>query len=90
MGLSRQECWGGLLCPSPRDFPDQGIKPASPVAPELQTDSSQLNSQGSPSNRILASKSALQSLFAHQLVTDTKANSEEFMFIYLVPCNAKL
>ena len=39
MGFSRQEYWNGLLCPPPGDLPNSGIKPASPVAPELQADS---------------------------------------------------
>ena len=25
MGFSRQECWGGLLCPPPGDLPDPGF-----------------------------------------------------------------
>ena len=29
MGFSNQEYWSGLLCPSPGDLPDPGIKPAS-------------------------------------------------------------
>ena len=29
MGFSRQEYWSGFPCPSPRDLPDPGIKPAS-------------------------------------------------------------
>ena len=29
MGFSRQEYWSGLPFPSPRDLPDQGIKPRS-------------------------------------------------------------
>ena len=36
MGFSRQEYWGGLLFPSPRDLPDPGIEPGSPT---LQADS---------------------------------------------------
>ena len=39
MGLSRQEYWSRLPCPSPGDLPDPGIEPVSPVAPALQTDS---------------------------------------------------
>ena len=35
MGLSRQEYWSGLPCPSPRDFPNPGIKPASLVSAAL-------------------------------------------------------
>ena len=35
-GFSRQEHWSGLLCPSPGDLPDPGIKPRSPA---LQMDS---------------------------------------------------
>ena len=36
LGFSRQEDWSGLPWPSPRDLPDPGIKPRSPV---LQADS---------------------------------------------------
>ena len=32
MGLSRQECWGGLPCPPPGNLPDPGIKPMSSVS----------------------------------------------------------
>jgi len=32
MGFSRQEYWSGLPFASPGDFPDPGIKPASPAA----------------------------------------------------------
>ena len=35
MGFSRQECWSGLLFPSPGDFPYPGIEPGSPA---LQAD----------------------------------------------------
>ena len=31
MGFLRQEYWGGLAFPSPRDLPDPGIEPVSPV-----------------------------------------------------------
>ena len=31
MGFSRQECWSGLLFPSPGDFPDPGNEPGSPA-----------------------------------------------------------
>ena len=36
MGFSTQEYWSELPFPSPRDLPDRGIKPGSPV---LQADS---------------------------------------------------
>ena len=36
MGFSRQEYWSGLPSPSPGDFPNPGIEPASPA---LQADS---------------------------------------------------
>ena len=32
MGFSRQEYWSGLLCPPPRDLPNPGIEPKSPVS----------------------------------------------------------
>ena len=31
VGFSRQAYWGGLPCPSPGDFLDPGIEPASPA-----------------------------------------------------------
>ena len=34
-GILRQEYRSGLLCPSPGDLPDSGIKPASPVSPAI-------------------------------------------------------
>ena len=42
-GFSRQEYWSGLPCCPPGDLPDSGIKPASPVSPALQADSSPLS-----------------------------------------------
>ena len=35
MGLSRQEYWSGLPCPSPGNLPDPGIKPMSLLSPAL-------------------------------------------------------
>ena len=35
MGFSRQEYWGGLPHPPPRDGPNPGIKPASLLSPAL-------------------------------------------------------
>ena len=35
----RQECWSELPSPLPRDLPDPGIEPMSPVSPALQADS---------------------------------------------------
>ena len=35
MGFSRQESWSGLLCPSPGDLPNPGIKPVSLTSPAL-------------------------------------------------------
>ena len=48
MGVSRQEYWRGLQCPSPGDLPDLGIKPVSLVALALQVDSLPLSYWGSP------------------------------------------
>ena len=31
MEFSRQECWSGLLFPSPEDLPNPGIEPGSPA-----------------------------------------------------------
>ena len=35
MGFSRQEYWCRLLCPSPGDLPNPGIKPMSLKSPAL-------------------------------------------------------
>ena len=35
MGFSRQEYWGGLSCPLPRDLPSPGIEPMSLIPPAL-------------------------------------------------------
>ena len=37
MGFSRQEYWGQLPCPPPRDLPNQGIEPMSPMSPEFSS-----------------------------------------------------
>ena len=39
MGFSRQEYWSAWPLPPPRDLPDPGIEPISPVSPILQADS---------------------------------------------------
>ena len=31
MGFPRQECWSGLLSPSPRDLPESVTEPVSPT-----------------------------------------------------------
>ena len=35
MGLSWQEYWSGLLCPSPGNLPNPGIEPISLMSPAL-------------------------------------------------------
>ena len=35
MGFPRQEYWSGVPFPPPGNIPDTGIKPTSPVFPEL-------------------------------------------------------
>ena len=39
MGFFRQENWSGLSFPPPKDLPDPGTEPVSPVSPTLQLDS---------------------------------------------------
>ena len=48
MGVSRQESWIGLPCPSPGDLPNPGIKLASPVSPVLWADSLPTEPSGKP------------------------------------------
>ena len=45
MGFSRQECWSGLLFPSPGDLPNPGIEPGSPT---LQADALPSEPPGKP------------------------------------------
>ena len=47
MGFPRQECWSGLLFPSPGDLPHPGIEPRSPT---LQEDSLPAEPPGKPKN----------------------------------------
>ena len=57
MGFSRQEHWGGLPCPFPRDLPNPGTKPRSPA---LQADSLLPEPPGKPKNTEVGSLSLLQ------------------------------
>ena len=63
MGLSRQEYWSGLPCPSPGDLPNPGIGARSPA---LQADSLLSESPGKPRRnyeghlRVLAFKDSIQ------------------------------
>ena len=55
-GLSRQEYWSGLPCPSPGDHPNEGIKPASLLTPLLAGSSLPLAPPGKPSTMCLMFK----------------------------------
>ena len=48
MGFSRKEYCSGLPFPPPRDLPNPGIEPSTPVSPVLQADSLPLGYQGRP------------------------------------------
>ena len=48
-GITRQEYWSGLPCPSPGELPDPGVKPASPA---LQVDSLCMRHWGSPRHEL--------------------------------------
>ena len=43
-----QEYWSRLPCPSPRDLPNPGTEPLSPVSPELQVNSLPTKQPGKP------------------------------------------
>ena len=36
LGFSRQDYWGGLLCPPPEDLPNSGMEPAAVVSLALE------------------------------------------------------
>ena len=48
MGFSRQECWGGLPVPPPRDLPNPETEPTSPVSPALAGGSFTTEPSGKP------------------------------------------
>ena len=53
-GFPRQEYWSGFSFPPPRDLPNPGIKPESPVSPALQV-GALVQSQGKPHKYIYCS-----------------------------------
>ena len=73
MGFSRQEYWSGVTFPSPGDFPDWGIEPASPA---LQTGSlpTKLGSpQGRFAVRLIKHKFQTYFPYLHMLLRKTLA-----------------
>ena len=56
MGFSRQEYWSGLPYPSPRNLPNPGIEPKSPM---LQADSSLSEPSGKPVTSLIPIKARL-------------------------------
>ena len=48
MGLSRQEYWSGLPCPSQGDLPNPGIESMCPASPALQADPIPTEPPGKP------------------------------------------
>ena len=82
MGFSRQEYWGGLPFPSPRDLPDPGIEPGSPawqsdtLPSELQ---SFLSQNSSPAPQFKGINSLALSLFfgslSHPYMTTRKTTA---------------
>ena len=77
MGSSRQEYWSGLPFPSPRDLPNPGVKPTSPVALHWQADALPLSHVGSP----------FVSLVYHYKHTWYKYLSERYGDLGLLNCN---
>ena len=63
MEFSRPEHWSGEPFPSPRDLPNPGIKPGSPI---LQVDSLPAEPQGKPKNTGAGSLWLLQVIFPTQ------------------------
>ena len=63
MEFSRPEYWSGQPFPSPRDHPNPGIEPRSPV---LQMDSLSTEPQGKPQNTGVGSLCLLQRIFPTQ------------------------
>ena len=62
MGFYRQEYWSGLPFPPPRDLPDAGIDPASPMSPALAGGFFTTEPPGKPSSDCSVQFSSVQSL----------------------------
>ena len=62
MGFYRQEYWSGLPFPPPRDLPDAGIEPASPMSPALAGGFFTTEPPGKPSSDCSVQFSSVQSL----------------------------
>ena len=65
IGVPRQEYWSGLPFPSPGDLPNPGIKPISPVSPDL-------------AGRFLPLRSAIRECLKLQSVSSLKRDSRGF------------
>ena len=65
-GVSRQEYWSGLPWPPPRDLPNPGIEPRSPI---LQVNSLPSAPTGKPKNTGMGSLPLLLSLFHVNFLT---------------------
>ena len=78
MGFFRQECWSGLLCPSPEDLPDPGIEPKSP---SLQADSLPVSHRGSLRITIWSNNSTPE----YMLQRIWSRHSNRYLYILFVP-----
>ena len=74
MEFSRQECKSGLPFPSPRDLPDPGIKPGSPV---LQAYSLQSESPGKTCLKYLKLAKRVNIKSSHHTHTKMTIHSDE-------------
>ena len=54
MGFSRQESWGGLPCPPPRDLSNPGVEPMTPVSLALTGRFSTAEPWGKPLVKVAA------------------------------------
>ena len=76
MGMSRQEYWSELPCPSPGDLPDPGIEPVSLVSPALQVDSLPHEPPGKPRKYTEEAKLAFW-LLNEERISDPKERERE-------------
>ena len=68
VGFSWQGYWNGLPCPPPRDLPDLGVEPMSPV---LQADCLPLSPWGNPSDSYPSTIQFSSVQFSHSVVSDS-------------------
>ena len=82
MGFPREEYWGGLPFPSPRDLPNPGIETVSSVSPAWQVDYLPVSHLRNPEIFMTTSQSSF--IFVFKPVLITQQLPEVLMFLHVL------